>query len=396
MKACPHCGAEVGADDEECWNCGGNLVVGRSGAERSNANSGSEHQRGRGSEGAGPPRRGDDSRIAGQRDWERTRQHSQPAHEQATETRSHQRRDPDSDRRQQGPSGGQRRGDDRQGQSPDQPGHRGRQQSADSTGPLSRRQLLAGGGALAAAAAGGWFVFLRGSGTGPGDSFESATMLRAGQHGPYEITDGERHYFGVALREGEQLSVEMSFTHAEGDLDLAVHGPDAPDPDGSDELNSATSTTDDEQIRVTAQETGTYYIVPYGYRNNGNEYELTLEITETGAQTSPATPGESVADAPLTPVGTHGPYEIAGTQEHYFGVDLSEGDRLTATIAFDHDDADLDLTVQSPNGNEIASSNSTTDDESVTVTASTDGTYTVHVYPYSAGTARYDLSVGIE
>jgi hypothetical protein len=413
MNACPHCGAEVGADDEECWNCGGNLVVGQSGA--GGANGRSEHQRGRGSESNGPPRRQENSHAdsTGEGDHERIRRHSQPAHEQPTETRNQQRREPASDHKQPqraggGQTPGQRRGGDPQrtgrGQEreetpypPNQPGHsdRPREQSSDSTGPLSRRQLLAGGGALAAAAAGGWFVFLRGAGTGPGESFESATMLRAGEYGPYEISDGERHYFGVALREGEQLSVELSFTHVDGDLDLAVHGPDAPDADGGDELTSATSTTDGEQIRVTAQETGTYYVVPYGYRDNGNEYDLTVDVTEAGTQTSPSTPGESVADAPLTPAGTHGPYQIAAGEEQYFGVDLQEGDRLDVRISFNHADADLDLSVQGPRGTELASSTSTSNNESVTVTADRDGTYLVQVYPYSEGTASYDLEIRI-
>jgi hypothetical protein len=390
MNTCPHCGAEVGADDEECRNCGGNLVVGRSGSGQSNGDGRSERPTGRGGGGTGPPWRQDESQTqpTTQRDREGTRRQSQPAHEQDTGRRTTD---------QQTTRGQAER-------TPAQPTPPGgpRDETADGTeqtgraGPLSRRQLLAGGGAIAVAAAGGWFVFLRGAGTGPGDSFESATMLRAGEHGPYEITEGERHYFGVALREGEQLSVEMSFEHADGDLDLAVHGPDAPDADGDDELNSATSTTDDEQIRITAQETGTHFVVPYGYRDNGNEYELTLDITDAGGQTAPGTPGETVADAPLTPTGTHGPYELSGSEEHYFAVDLSQGERLAVSITFDHDDADLDLAVQAPSGNEIASSNSTTDGESVTVTAPTDGTHTVQVYPYSAGTATYDLSVGIE
>jgi hypothetical protein len=388
MNACPHCGAEVGVDDEECWNCGGNLVVRQS--ETGGANAKSERQRGRGSEGTGQSRRRDGSHTPSTDDHERIRRHSQPAHEQ-TETRNRQRRGGDPQ-----PTG---RGQEREGalDPPNQPGHREhpREQSSDSTGPLSRRQLLAGGGALAAAAAGGWFVFLRGTGTGPGDSFESATMLRAGEYGPYEISDGERHYFGVALREGEQLSVELSFTHVDGDLDLAVHGPDAPDADGGDELTSATSTTDDEQIRVTAQETGTYYVVPYGYRDNGNEYDLTVDVTEARTQASPSTPGESVADAPLTPAGTHGPYQIAAGEEQYFGVDLQEGDRLDVRISFDHADADLDLSVQGPGGTEVGSSASTSDNESVTVSADRDGTYLVQIYPYSEGTASYDLEVEI-
>jgi hypothetical protein len=417
MNACPHCGAEVGADDEECWNCGGNLVVGRSGSSRSNADGRSERPTSRGGGGAEPPWRRDDSQThSEQRNRERTRRRAQPAHEQTPEARNDQPRDAGTDRRQpvhrhqHGDRQATRQGESKQGatrqqtaRTPDQPSvpNSHRQQSPESNdqprgaGPLSRRQLLAGGGALAVAAAGGWFVFLRGTGTGPGDSFESATMLRAGEHGPYEISEGERHYFGVALREGEQLSVELSFGHTDGDLDLAVHGPDAPD-SGGDELNSATSTTDNEQLRVTAQETGTYFVVPYGYGNNGNEYELTLEITETGGQTSPATPGETVADAPLTPAGTHGPYELSGGEEHYFAVELSQSDRLSVSITFDHNDADLDLAVQAPDGSEIASSNSTTDDESVSVIAPTDGTHTVQVYPYDQGTAAYDLSVGIE
>jgi len=232
-------------------------------------------------------------------------------------------------------------------------------------------------------------LFRNSLGTSPGDSFENATPLRSGEYGPFELSDGDRHYFRVDLQEGEQLAVTLSFAHADGDLDLRVHGPaDGEEP--PPELGAAESTSDDESFRVTARRAGAYYVVPYGFSGEGNEYSLSVEVTEQ------TTPGGSVETARLVTAGTYGPYRIAGGEEQYFAVGVEEGDRLQAGISFEHKEADLDLVVQGPNGTEAGGSASTTDDETVSVRAGTTGSYTIRVFPFDDGSTRYELSVSTQ
>jgi len=115
-------------------------------------------------------------------------------------------------------------------------------------------------------------IELTGADGGQG-GFEDATVLSAGEHGPYQISNGESHYYAVELMEGEDLTATISFEHAQGDLDLAVHGPD------TSQLKVSATTTDNETVTVVATESGTYYVRPYGFDGASNEYQLTIEIT---------------------------------------------------------------------------------------------------------------------
>lgn len=77
-----------------------------------------------------------------------------------------------------------------------------------------------------------------------------------------------------------------------------------------------------------------------------------------------------------------------------FTVEVAPDESLSASIAFDHGTGDLDLVVFAPNGSVLASSASSTDDESVTIDrVPTPGTYHVVVTGVDGSSAPYDLSV---
>jgi len=224
MSQCPHCGADVGDEATVCWNCNGALT----GRDQT------------------PPQGG-------------SRQSSQQGHPPQGQ--------PQQEQYQQGqpPQGQPPQGQYQQGQPP------------QDSGGIGRRELLAGGGVLAAAGAGGWYFFLRedssGSPESPGETFSDAPAVSAGTHGPYQIEDGENHYFAIDLEQGERLIVTMEFDHGGGsDLDLDIHGPN------ESELTGSYSTTDDERATLEAPQSDTYYINPYGYLNSSGEYELQVEI----------------------------------------------------------------------------------------------------------------------
>lgn len=139
--------------------------------------------------------------------------------------------------------------------------------------------MLAGGGIAVAAAAGGWFFILQDDGDvsgpdSPGESFDSAPAVSAGRDEPYEINNGEDHYFAVELDSGDQLEVTIEFEHQEGDLDMDLYDPSQTIRD------SSISVSDDETGSLTAPESGTHYINPYGYAGASNTYELVVQIGE--------------------------------------------------------------------------------------------------------------------
>lgn len=123
-------------------------------------------------------------------------------------------------------------------------------------------------------------------------------------------------------------------------------------------------------------------------------------LREDGSGGSPESPGESYDDAPTVSEGTHGPYQITRGENHYFAVSLEEGERVTATIMFDHDEGDLDLTIANPNEMTVDWAASTSDDETVSVRASQSGTYYINPYGYESAMtdfeSEYELEVTIE
>ena len=112
---------------------------------------------------------------------------------------------------------------------------------------------------------------------------------------------------------------------------------------------------------------------------------------------SPESPGGSFSDAPSVSAGTHGPYRIENGEDHYFAVDLEQGEELTATIEFDHSSqGDLDLDIHGPDQMELTGGYSTTDDESADLIASQPGTYYINPYGYNGATNEYELQIEIQ
>jgi hypothetical protein len=93
---------------------------------------------------------------------------------------------------------------------------------------------------------------------------------------------------------------------------------------------------------------------------------------------------EGGGDVPLEPGTTRGLILCKGDTDRY-AVTLSAGQRLAAQIHFVSAISDIDLRVFSPDGVQVGQSAGTTDDETVELTAATDGTYVIEIYMYGDG-----------
>lgn len=138
------------------------------------------------------------------------------------------------------------------------------------------------------------------------------------------------------------------------------------------------------------------------------------ECAERNAVSDPNVPGYSWDEAPVLSKGRHGPYELnletrdSQNREHHFGVCLREGNELTVKMQFSG--ADMDLSIHSPETNanadqyesrpryrEIATSGSTTSNESASITADTSGIYYIRTYIVTYGTSEsYELEIDVE
>lgn len=109
----------------------------------------------------------------------------------------------------------------------------------------------------------------------PGESRDTAPPLSEGRYGPYEVSSGGEHYFALDLQEGDELTITISFSDDEGDLDLELQNSQGTAP-GPTYLSL--SPDDNETISPQIDESGTYYARIYGVGTASNSYEIEVEI----------------------------------------------------------------------------------------------------------------------
>ena len=107
------------------------------------------------------------------------------------------------------------------------------------------------------------------------DDMASATPGGAGSFllGLCEATgETEEDWFSLDLLAGETLGVYMVFSHEDADLELKLFDGD------ENQLDSSTSSSDDEQVSYTATEAMTVYAQVYSSGTNSAPYELIVAI----------------------------------------------------------------------------------------------------------------------
>ena len=88
------------------------------------------------------------------------------------------------------------------------------------------------------------------------DSYQEAATLNNSSESDLFVCDTDEDWFLVSGTQGELLTIEAMFTHADGDIDLKLY-------DGSDfenALASSVSVSDNETLSYMADSSGSYYL----------------------------------------------------------------------------------------------------------------------------------------
>lgn len=101
----------------------------------------------------------------------------------------------------------------------------------------------------------------------------SAPRIEPGRYDDLTLCPGTVDFYGIHLRAGDTLRVRLFFTHAAGDLDMQLLGPDGETP-----IAQSLSADDDELIDHVAEEEGEYHIRVYGVGDAGNDYSMDVEV----------------------------------------------------------------------------------------------------------------------
>jgi hypothetical protein len=107
----------------------------------------------------------------------------------------------------------------------------------------------------------------------PNDVLAAATRLVEGREEPLRICSGDDDWYLVAARAGETFTIKTEFTHAEGNLELALYALDR-----RTVIARGNSIDDDELLTHTATASGEYPLRIYGDADNANAYALELDF----------------------------------------------------------------------------------------------------------------------
>ncbi|HCP48336.1 MAG TPA: hypothetical protein DIU15_20015, partial [Deltaproteobacteria bacterium] len=207
----------------------------------------------------------------------------------------------------------------------------------------------------------------------------------------------DEDWFAIDMNENESLMLDVSFLDADGDIDVQFQ-----DATGA-VLASGSSASDNESVNVNATNAGTYYIRVHLFADDGVDVGAPYSIAINEPPTCPSDSFETnqtEANAASISVGAYASLNVCELDDDWYAIDAAEGQTISVTLSFLHDEGDVDATLYDPTGGWAVSGTSVTDNEELgPYTVATAGVHTLRVRLYSDnGTVignSYDLDVQV-
>lgn len=232
------------------------------------------------------------------------------------------------------------------------------------------------------------------------DSDADATLILPGLRAGRNVCLGDEDFYDVILQDGDVLNVDLTFSHAEGDIDVQLLGflgiPVA----------SASSSNDNESLTYTATRFG-FFTIRVALATDtgsvpGNPYDMNVNL---GAAPPPMCTddaleqNDSAAGALALSPGSQSNLNACAGDDDYYAYNFAQGDDVTVNVTFSDAEGDIDVQLLNAGGTEVALSDSNTDNESIAYTVPSAGPYTLRVYLYGdAGSvpgSAYGLNVQV-
>lgn len=206
------------------------------------------------------------------------------------------------------------------------------------------------------------------------------------------LVNGERDVYEIPMRAGQRLKTSLVYDGDFGTLDVTIY-----DPDGAELGIGRVNRT----ATAVATETGTYRVAVTAASPSDASAAYDL-IYSREAKPSPDRFEENDDLGAAAPIprqfSSSAPNVVLGDDDVY-AVRARPGDRLRASIRFDHDRGDLNLRLLDPLSAKpelLAESSTSTDGESVNATLTQSGVYYVAVRAPKGVNVDYDLTVRTE
>jgi Cys-rich repeat protein len=199
----------------------------------------------------------------------------------------------------------------------------------------------------------------------PNNSLNEASLVGPGEYlGLTLCRDGaedEFDYFAVYLEAGDEITVDLAFLNALGDIDVQLRGTD-----GVAILDNSSGRGDSEQVTATVAGDGYYYLrVRLFTQNVQNSYDMTItapDRTPPECANNDSEPNDLLGDA--TPLGDEtAEGTICPADVDYYRFTVPAQQIVTAELAFDHAAGNLALELRDGFDNLIAQSDTSDTDD---------------------------------
>ena len=214
------------------------------------------------------------------------------------------------------------------------------------------------------------------------DILDEASEIDAGTYTGLTACEGDDDFYKIDLGVGDEITVNATFSHDQGDIDLYLRNAE------ETSLASSYTYTDNESLTWTADVSGPVFIQARLFRDAGdtpgNTYGLSIAVVEA----TPTCTGDALEenDTQATAVSvlsdTYAGLTSCPDDGDYYNVYLLAGGTVTVDLTFDHAEGDIDVDLLQPDGDWVDYSDSETDDESFEYVATEAGVYTIYVYLY--------------
>lgn len=265
------------------------------------------------------------------------------------------------------------------------------------------------------------FQFTGGSGAGPtvlsADSYEpnennmtaSSVSFPGSTSGLTIHNSTDDDWFTFNSTGGQIITIEITFTHNNGDLDMDVYrGLGA-----TTFVGAGTSISDDETVTISNSTAGPYFVYVYGYSGADNYYNLSITVANSSGQNDAGSGGDVADNAALAyslNPGSHSQYtgfvDASTDLYDWYNISVPTGYNISASISFGTSN-DFDLYLRDSNNStnidyswytnpELVESNGTVVGGSnvyVVVSAYTgSGSYTMDLWLFPSGISPTNLS----
>jgi hypothetical protein len=199
-----------------------------------------------------------------------------------------------------------------------------------------------------------------------------------------QVCAGNRDFYRIAGLANQRVAVTVdNFMTNNGDLDLALYS------EAGSLIDLSDSLFDTETVSHCLMSAGNVFASVYGYQTAENAYRIRVSTATASCCVDDDEEQDDTFASARTLSGTDFDGTLCPGDEDFVSFTAASGTRIDVTLIFDDTAGDLDLALFGPTGTVVASSQSTSDNEEISFTASAGGKYAVRVRGFGSATNTY-------